>query len=383
MSSKNTTNKVNLTATAITRMQPGETLRDSKTSGLQVRCFAGRKSFYLYYRTTEGKERRPKLGDWDKMDIKLARKTANDMLREVAAGHDPSRKRQELRQAPDLEALFDRYMRDHGNQKKTASKDQYLIDKYILPKLGKRALVKDIEHDDISDLHKSMAKTPYQANRILALLSKAFNLAEPWKMRPQNTNPCRHVKRFPERRRRRKMEATEAADVGKKLRHYEAQYPRQALFIWLLVFTGARPGELARTRPQDVQGHKIVLEEHKTAGHTHDVRTVYLPIFVREMIDKLPKIKDGTLLGIKSPRALWEKIRAEVGCPDLQIRDLRRSYASVALAAGYQLDQIGELFDHTNTQTTKGYAWLIEDAAQEAAENIGMAIEQRMLTPAD
>ena len=44
-------------------------------------------------------------------------------------------------------------------------------------------------------------KKPYLANRVLALLSKAFNLAEVWGWRPDGSNPCRHVERYRENRR--------------------------------------------------------------------------------------------------------------------------------------------------------------------------------------
>ena len=42
------------------------------------------------------------------------------------------------------------------------------------------------------------AKSPTRANRCLALLSKAFNLAEVWGWRRDGTNPCRHVRKFAE-----------------------------------------------------------------------------------------------------------------------------------------------------------------------------------------
>jgi hypothetical protein len=38
-----------------------------------------------------------------------------------------------------------------------------------------------------------MRETPGAANRILALLSKMMNLAERWGLRPDGSNPGRHV----------------------------------------------------------------------------------------------------------------------------------------------------------------------------------------------
>ena len=48
-----------------------------------------------------------------------------------------------------------------------------------------------------------MRGTPYQANRTLGALSKMFNLADLWGLRPDGSNPCRHVKRFYEEKRER------------------------------------------------------------------------------------------------------------------------------------------------------------------------------------
>lgn len=46
---------------------------------------------------------------------------------------------------------------------------------------------------------KSMEKSPTQANRVLSLVRKMFNLAELWGYRPDGTNPCRHLPKSPEK----------------------------------------------------------------------------------------------------------------------------------------------------------------------------------------
>ena len=63
--------------------------------------------------------------------------------------------------------------------------------------------VPDIQRSDIAALHHDLRDTPYQANRTLGVLSKMFNLAELWDLRPDGSNPCRHVKRFREEKRER------------------------------------------------------------------------------------------------------------------------------------------------------------------------------------
>jgi hypothetical protein len=41
------------------------------------------------------------------------------------------------------------------------------------------------------------------------VLSKAFSLAELWEMRPEGSNPCRKIERYPERHRERFLSAEE------------------------------------------------------------------------------------------------------------------------------------------------------------------------------
>jgi hypothetical protein len=58
---------------------------------------------------------------------------------------------------------------------------------YVLPALGDR-LVHEITSEQIQDLHVAMVETRFAANRVLALLPKAFNLAELWGWRERGSN---------------------------------------------------------------------------------------------------------------------------------------------------------------------------------------------------
>lgn len=351
-----------LTNDAIRKAQPGDVLRDDTVRGLHMRVFAGGKAYYLYYRTMDGKERRPKLGAHPGLTLADARTAAKALLGEVAAGKDPSGYRKALRDAPTVKDLCKQYMTDRGERRASSKERQRMIDKYIVPKIG-ALRVHEVDYQAIAALHSGMADAPYQANRVVSLLSTMFNYAQTLQWRPPASNPCKGVERYPERKRRRYMTGEEAVAMGELLKKYEASHPRAVLFIYLLVYTGARPDEVARFEWPMLQGNKIVLEEHKTAERT-GARTVYLPPQVTNLIKGLKR--EGTIVGIKSPKHLWDKLRIEAGCPDLRLYDLRHSFASAALAAGYTLSQIGELLGHSSTQTTQRYAHLIDEAAHAA-----------------
>lgn len=174
------------------------------------------------------------------------------------------------------------------------------------------------------------------------------------------------------------MRGHEAPAISALLQKYESKYPQSVLFLYLLMLTGARPDEIARATWTMIDGNQLVLHEHKT-DDTGEPRVIFLPERVVELLKLARRVADtDTITGIKSPRALWRKIRTEAGCPDLRMYDLRRTFASAALRAGYTLDQIGELLGHTSGTTSKRYAWMMEEIREEAAGKTAKVIEGMM-----
>ena len=96
-----------------------------------------------------------------------------------------------------------------------------------------------------------MRETPYQANRTLGVLSKMFSLAELWELRPDGSNPCRHVKRFKEEKRERFLSDEEYRRLGSALREIEQELsepPAAIAAIRLLMLTGCRLSEIQKLR---------------------------------------------------------------------------------------------------------------------------------------
>ena len=352
---------------------PGDVLRDSRIRGLHLRVFAGRKTFYLYFRTKAGVERRPKLGDYGSISLSDVRDVAREMLGEVAAGRDPSKERADARGEATLKDLWDEYWKRHGSKKKTSSEDERLWKKFLAPKLGNRKL-SGITYPDMDDLHKGIPAR-VQANRVLALASTMFSFG----VRPMEwmtSNPAQGVRRNREAKRRRYMQGGEAFAVAERLRIEAEKSPASVAFIYLLILTGARKGEIAGATWDMVRGNRLVLDDHKT-DHTGEQRIIHLPPAAVAVLDRLPRT-NGTITGIQNPKKLWEKIRVDAKCPDLRMHDLRHSFASAAISAGLSLPQIGELLGHRSAQTTKRYSHLMDDAAVIAVGSIADRIVLRM-----
>lgn len=362
----------------IKTVQPGETLNDLVVRGLSLRCFPESKQFYLYYRTKAGKQRRPKIGELGSITLTQARAIARQMLVEVAAGGDPSGARAEVRAEPTVTDLWDEYWKRHASKIKSGSTYERQWRLHVKPRIGKLK-VKEVSYSLIADLHEELSKTiPTEANRVLAFVSTMFNFGVvPLKWATEN--PTKGVKRNKEVKRKRYMKGGEAARIAEILHRKSRRYPDSVAFLYLLILTGARKGEIAAAKWSMLEGNRLVLTEHKTDGTGED-RYIYLPPAAMEVLDRLPRTS-GTITGITTPQTLWESVREEAGCPDLRMHDLRHSFASAAISAGLTLAQIGELLGHKSTQTTHRYAHLVEEAATAAASATADLIVARMKRP--
>lgn len=352
---------------------PGDTLRDATIRGLQLRCFAGRKSFYLHFRTKAGVERKPKLGDYGSITLAQAREAAKQMLGKVALGEDPSAQRQVDRSELTLDGLWEIFKVRHADKKKTARTFELRYERLIKPRFGSRRL-SDIHYEDVCDMMEAIGEDeghPIMANRIRVQLNTMFVFAIN-KLRWEGRNPCTGVDMFPENKRRRYLTPDEAKRLGAALEAETALAPASVAFIYLLIYTGARRGEIAAARWDWLDGAALRLPDSKTGA-----RTVYLPKAAMDLLATLPRTS-ATITGISNPDGIWKRARAAAGIKDLTMHDLRHSFASVAIGAGYTLAEIGELLGHSTPNTTQRYAHLMEEAAHAAASETGGLIAARM-----
>jgi integrase len=255
-----------------------------------------------------------------------------------------------------------------------------MIERHILPALGRRKLA-DANRADVQRLHHKLRETPFYANRVLALLSKIFNLAEAWGLRPDGTNPCRHVTRYKEPARARFVSEVELARLGAVLaqaEHEGTEAPAAIAAVRLLVLTGCRLGEILTLRWEhaDLERGELRLPESKTGP-----KTVPLNAPARELLAGLARDQSGFVIpGRKRGRHLvnlekpWCRLRERAGLADVRLHDLRHSFASIGAGGGLSLPVIGALLGHTQAATTKKYAHLADDPLRAASELIGRRI---------
>lgn len=377
-----------LTVQTARELQPGQTLKCHVVQGLELRARATIKTWHLYYRGKDSAQRRPKLGTFPALSIEAAREAARQLLERIARGDDPSAEWRGTRSAPTIEDLWADYWERHAVQRKSPrarAEDARNYTLHIQPHLG-RLRVRETSRDDIDARLSAIRRAgkPIAANRVRALLSKMFELAcDPHGLawRDHGTNPVAGSIRAVERARRRKAEPDELARIGQALASLRDTYPYQVAAIRVMMLAGTRVTEILTARRSDMQGNGLIRTEHKTE-RTGEVRHIVLPRQAIAEIAALPVHANGYIFGPigqhKEPRHatrhVWEMARAIAGCPDLRQQDLRRTFASVAKSRGVSLDKIGELFSHASTQTTAGYAWLYNDAKNDAAQSVADAI---------
>jgi integrase len=361
--------------------------------GLKIAA-TGAKAFVFNYRNSGGRLRRIKIGEPPTYSAKLARERAKDYRYIVDKGGDPLAEKQDARNEPTMADLCQRYLRDYAPTKRTSSatSDEMAIRLYILPALKAKKIV-EVTFDDIGKLHHKIGKDyPIRANRVVALLSKMFNLSKRWYERTLPTgervplrsdNPAKGIDRNPENKRKRYLKAEELARLTAVLAEYGDQ--QAANIIRLLLLTGARSGEVLGMRWDQLD---LEAGNWTKPGATTKQRTeheVPLSAPARQLLSELrAKAAKGTeyvfpgRAGVGHRvdlKKVWPAICKAAKIEGLRVHDLRHSYASFLVSAGLSLPVIGALLGHTQPSTTARYAHIADDPQRKATETVGAIVE--------
>jgi integrase len=373
---------------------------DTEVAGFGARITAaGTVAFILNYRVKSGPkagtERRHTIGAFDDWLTVPARTEAKRLKRLVDQGGDPVGEAKADREAPTMTALCDRYLAEHveqHNRPRTRKENRRIVERIIKPKLG-RLKVEAVEYDDIAKLHRDLKATPRQANLALALLSKMFNLAERWrdesgkKLRPLNSNPCKHIKRYPENERDRFLDADELERAGAALRQMEIEgkvKPEIAACIRFLVFTGLRLSEAV-----EATWDKVNLKAGTfRLPDTKNGKPRYLPLGAPALLLLASLPPNGERVFGSTTGAMVEKawsgekprparrqkgkpgIRDLAGIPDVRVHDLRHTTGTYAGASGYNAFMVRDLLGHKTLAMTGRYVSKHVDPLRIAADDV-------------
>ena len=343
-----------------------QVFHDAKVTGLQLRVSStGRKTFYLYFRTKRGKQKRPKLGDYGILTVEQARDTARAMLGEISKGNDPT----ERHRVNDLTLInfFEVFDKNHISKhvkSSTAKTYHSLFKSVIAPSLGMQ-LLDDITRSHVEEMVAQNDNRRTTANHALVLLRLILDKAQQWEFMSSMRNPCANVTKFKTQAKERFLSDNEIARLVATLDQFEAASlaPKNAItIVRLLMMTGCRKNEITRLRWDELflEEGVLKLKDSKTGKKevtlSDDANQILAAAPPNES-DYIFPGKDG-IEPIQGLQKIWHRIRGKAGLQDVRIHDLRHTFASVAVSSGTPLYEVGRLLGHASIQSTQRYAHL-------------------------
>lgn len=376
-------------------------LWDSELKGFGIKIAkGGRKSYVCKYRVGNGRTaptRRMTIGaHGSPWTVDQARTEARKLLGRAANGGDPAKEKQDGKIQITVAQLCDLYLENGVGTKKasTIATDRGRIERHIKPLLGKKK-VPDVTRADIKRflLDVASGKTSIDektglrgraivrggkgtASRTVGLLGGIFSYAFDCGL--IEINPVHGVKRFADRKGQRYLSQQELVALGQALDDGEERglNPQALAILKLLIFTGARKGEVETLRwdAVDFEGGYLRLADSKTGQ-----KAIPLNAGALTTLSGLPRLERSPFVFpahrsegyYEGTPKVWQIIKSMAGLNDVRLHDLRHSFASIAVSGGASLPIIGALLGHSDSATTQRYAHLSDDPLKAASESVG------------
>ncbi len=365
---------------------------DSELSGFGVRVYPSGSKYYVVQTRADGKAaKRVTVGRHGIVTAEEARRRAALIIARIKAGEEPAPEplAVTLADSPTVGDLAKVYLDEHVAVRckpKTAAMYRLIVDRHLLPALGKTPALA-VDHARVTELHHSLRATPVMANQVVGTLSRIWNAAENRGMVPEASNPCRLVVKNRERRRERFLSEEEFRRLGRLLAEAETRKGvsvHAVAAIRLLLLTGCRRNEILTMRWDDVdlEARELNLVDSKTGARTVPLSPEAVEVLLNiPRVDGNPYVIPGKIRGrhLRNLNDPWSLIRKRAGIEDMRLHDCRHSFASRALALGEGLPMIGRLLGHAQVETTARYAHLARDSVRESAIRISDSIATDLL----
>jgi len=259
-----------------------------------------------------------------------------------------------------FESLADLYIKDWAEVNKSGSwkTDQYKIKE--MKKFFKGRSAASITSQDIEQYKaykRAQGRKLTTVNKHVQVLSKLFNCGISWGY--LKLNPCKGVKKYPEEPFRR----TRVLSLEEEPRLLKAIGPAHIKsMIKILLNSGLRRKELFQLTWDrvDFKKRQLFVQETKTSRSRHVPmnKTVFNELRERHW----SRSDDG--LVFRNPktgrtyvciRKTFNRACKKAGIKNLNLLDIRRTFASRLLEAGADIITVQQLLGHTSVKTTQIY----------------------------
>lgn len=358
---------------------------DTKLTGFALRVLpSGRKTFIIQYRNAFGRSRKKTLGQFPPLTADRARKIAQVELARVTQGEDPAQERKEALGTLTVKDAAERYFSDYASthtKARTYHETKRCLEQYVFPSIGGRAIT-EVSKQDLQKIHRSMKKTPAQANRVVRVASGLFTFCfSEGILAPGAVHPARGIAFYKERKRERFLSIEEISQMGVALAQLEETGEFSSIqcdALRLVLLTGCRVGEILNLTWEEVDlEHQLLLLGDSKTGQ----KAVALGTPEVEVLCRIPKTgtyvfpsPKKSLAPLSTLRGPWKRVCEVAEIEKARIHDLRHTTASVGAGLGISLQMIGKVLGHTQVSTTARYAHLADDPFRVAKERMSKTI---------
>lgn len=383
--------------------------RVARVSGLQLRVTSKGSKIWSLRLTLDGRPRY-RIGTYPAVGLKDARALANEAIRLVASGIDPRDEREAERNALRMGDMFgakghegwylSEYVQHAGvdggpKAEKSINTDLCYIRKHLRKRtaLMRKRLV-DVTPADLERVKHQATRGAWR--KVRNILRVVFSHAEDLEVILAARNPVKKTKALPDKKRDRHLSRTERARLTRALREAEARSMRRlggiskgnARAIWLLVLSGMRKKEVLDLRWNEIDFERscINLPNSKTGERRVPLTPECVAYLRAERGGAIGGLvcagENGNRLG-NLGRA-WSRIRNAADLTDVNLHDLRHSWASTAASARVPPNVIQVVMGHASLITTSRYIHADAEAIESGVALAGRAIaEQHESEPTD
>ncbi len=375
--------------------------QDEAVSELRLRITATKRTWY-FYKTTGGRSRSLKLGDFPRMAARDARAVIEPMLKSAQFGEDPkqSRPRALLKRLPDYGDVFRAYLHDYLKVHK--AKKAWTEAEQSFRRCHKHfanVRVNEISRTDVQQWINTMGEEqgPAAANREFNIFRAVINYGEKMQLYKLEINPTDYIKTFPEVRRDRYLSADETDRLYKVL---EQRPSHQRDIVMLALYTAARKGNILAAEWKEIDFVQRIWKIPATKSKNRkplvlpltDDAVRLLDLRKNEVGDSpwvFPSLGDNYVWGstisrsghIQNFDSAWREIKKLSGLEDFHFHDLRHSVASWLGSSGVNAFTIMQVLGHSSIVTTNRYTHLNQDVGRAALDSVRLNLGE--ISPPD